>query len=211
MRSPASLVLLTLMASGPAGLVACGASEEAPDPPGPCGSDSRSVASTTGRFAPEPVSGSACGAVIHQEPVPAAPIVHSPLCSPLVYSTNPPSSGEHYAVWADFREYAEPVPRGFWVHSLEHGALVLAYRCTDCDDEVQAARELIETLPEDPSCARFGRVRRVVLTPDPLLDVRWAAARWGVTLRSDCFEPESFRAFAERPWAGAPENTCATP
>jgi hypothetical protein len=208
---------------GSLGVVAAGCgSDSAPDSPGSggntqqggapsCGSDSESVAGTTGEFEPLVAADSACGAVFTQEPVPTSPVVHSPACSSLRYSSNPPSSGDHYSRWADFIEYTEAVPRGNWVHSLEHQALVVVYNCTDCEDEVQAARDWIDTLPEDPLCAQFGRVRRVVLTPDPLLDVRWGAAVWGFTLRSDCFEAEVFDTFAREHPGPAPENTCYPP
>jgi hypothetical protein len=170
-----------------------------------------SRAGTTGEFEAVTVPGSACAAVTTKEPVPDAPVTHSPSCSTLTYSSNPPSSGDHYGQWADFVEYTEPIARGYWVHSLEHGALVVVYNCSDCDDELEAVRDWIDTLPEDPACAPFQRLRRVVLTPDPLLDVRWAAATWGFTLRSDCFEAEVFDAFALEHIGQGPEDTCRTP
>jgi hypothetical protein len=157
------------------------------------------------------VPGSACGAVITQEPVPAMFVAHAPACSPLRYSSNPPSSGSHYARWADFQEFTEPVPRGNWVHSMEHQGVVLVYNCNDCAEEVEAAREFIASLPEDVACAPFSRLRRVILTPDPLLDVRWGAAAWGSTLRSDCFEPEAFALFVSEHSGQGPENSCSPP
>lgn len=206
-----SIVLLGLALS------ACGADDE----PGPttlgtggqgptgCGADAASVAGTSGEFAPEPADGSHCGAVVTEETPTGAS--HVPTCSSLSYASNPPSSGDHYGVWADFTQYEQPVARGNWVHSLEHGAIVVVYNCEDCDDEIAEAAAWIDTLPEDPSCAQYGRLRRVVLTPDPLLDVRWAAAAWGYTLRSDCFEPDVFTDFAVAHIRRAPEDLCATP
>jgi len=199
---------------------ACGADSEPDQPvtlgtggsrPTGCGADAVSVAVTTGEYAPEPAPGSECGAVVTQEPIPTSPVVHSPACSALRYSSNPPSSGDHYGAWTDFRHYEQAVARGNWVHSLEHGAIVVVYNCTDCDDEIAEAVAWMDTLPEDPSCARYGRKRRLVLTPDPLLDVRWAAASWGYTLRSDCFEPQVFTDFAVAHVRNAPEDLCATP
>jgi hypothetical protein len=198
-------------------LSACGADDE----PGPttlgtggngptgCGADAASVAGTSGEFTPEPAEGSQCGAVVTQETPTGAS--HVAACRSLSYSSNPPSSGDHYGVWADFQQYTEPVARGNYVHSLEHGAIVVVYSCTDCDDEVAEAVAWIDTLPEDPSCAQYGRKRRVVLTPDPLLDVRWAAAAWGYTLRSECFEPSVFSDFTLAHITKGPENLCATP
>jgi uncharacterized protein DUF3105 len=41
------------------------------------------------------------------------------------YRSNPPASGPHYPVWLRYREYAEPMARGYWGHNLEHGAVVV--------------------------------------------------------------------------------------
>src|SRR5690606_18750217 len=37
---------------------------------------------------------------------------------------DPPHSGPHYPVWAASGEHDEVVERGYWVHNLEHGAIV---------------------------------------------------------------------------------------
>lgn len=196
----------------------CGADDQPAVPGGPgsgghsgCGTDAPSLAGTTGEFPGETPADTACGALVTREPVPAGPALHVPACSALTFASNPPSSGNHYGRWAEFRESATPVPRGYWVHSLEHRAVVIAYNCSDCEAEVEAARAWIETLPEDPVCAPYAVARRVILTPDPLLDVPWAAAAWGYTLRSQCFEPGVFSEFFLAHSAEGPENICAPP
>ena len=66
---------------------------------------------------------------------------HVTQCSELDYPDNPPAGGNHYPVWAAFQTFSYAVPRGFWVHDLEHGAVVYSYNCTDgCPDEVAAGR-----------------------------------------------------------------------
>jgi len=140
------------------------------------------------------------------------------------YATNPPSTGNHYPLWAAFGVYDRPVPRGFWVHDLEHGAVVITYNCSDCAADVEAAKAFIEQLPVDSSCAGAsggtGAKRRIVLTPDPLLDVRFAASAWqgpasddggvgtGFTLRASCFDVDAFGAFVTAHYARGPENFC---
>jgi hypothetical protein len=156
------------------------------------------------------VEGSQCGAVKRSFEIQTS--FHVPNCQALDYRTNPPSSGDHYGTWAAFRNYDNPVPRGFWVHSMEHGAVVVAYRCTDCQDEVEAAVEAIAEVGVDPLCCSDQNcatpVSRVILTPDPELETDWAAASWGYTLTADCFESEIFRDFiVERRGHGA-EAVC---
>jgi len=147
----------------------------------------------------------ACGAVSAAEPLEGAG--HVPNCYPLSFESNPPSSGAHYENWAAHGVYPSPLPRGFWVHNLEHGAIVLTYNCDDgCPDEVARAEQLMDELPPDASCPGG---RRVLLVPDPLLDVRWAASAWGYTLRADCFDPGTFLGFYVQHYAKAPEDVCS--
>ena len=144
-----------------------------------------------------------CHAEIAGHPIEGAQ--HMPLCSPLTYGTNPPSSGNHYPIWAAYQMYDRAIPRGFWVHSMEHGAVVFSYNCPGgCADEVAAVQAFIEGLPAD--CG--ANTRRVILTPDPDLDVRFAASAWGYTLRANCFDHDSFSAFFTEHYNHAPESIC---
>ena len=79
---------------------------------------------------------------------------------------------------------------------MEHGAVVIAYNCPEgCASEVQAAKEVMAAAPAKPGCPRAP----VILTPDPTLDVRFAAAAWGHVLRASCFDRQAFGDFiAER-------------
>jgi hypothetical protein len=135
---------------------------------------------------------------------------HLSACSPIDYPENPPIGGDHYSVWAAFQTFSFVVPRGFWVHDLEHGAIVFTYNCPDgCADEVAQVQALIDALPVDPLCDGMGVARRVVLTPDPLLDVRWGVSAWGHTLRADCVDGERFTQFYLNHFGLGPEVLCA--
>lgn len=134
---------------------------------------------------------------------------HVTTCSEVVYATDPPTSGPHYPIWAKWQTYAAPVPRGFYVHNLEHGGVVIAYRCPDgCDAELAALATMVASLPADPLCA-LGVERRVIVTPDPLLATRFAVVAWGASLVADCVDVPAFAAFIDARYATGPENTCA--
>ena len=45
--------------------------------------------------------------------------------------------------------------------------------------------------------------------PAPTLDVMFAAAAWGASLRSACFDLTALSAFLDAHYAQAPENLCA--
>jgi hypothetical protein len=121
---------------------------------------------------------------------------------------SPPVFGDHYPFWAAFKTYDHPVPDGYLVHSLEHGAVAFFYDCEDgCDDEVSEVQAFIDDLPLDPRCSEDVK-RRVILVPRPRLGARWAAAAWGYSLTADCFDRELFTRFYERHTAQGPENLC---
>jgi hypothetical protein len=120
---------------------------------------------------------------------------HIDTCSPATYHSKPPSSGNHYPVWPLFRVYDQPVPWGFLVHGLEHGAVVIVYNCpAGCADQVAALKGMIESMPTKPGCSRPP----IIVAPDPTLDVPFAASAWGFTLRAQCFDRDRFAAFVER-------------
>jgi uncharacterized protein DUF3105 len=164
--------------------------------------------------------GAACTAVVAQHPNEGALHVD---CLPVPkYGTRPPSSGNHYPIWADYKTYTTPVPWGHLVHDLEHGAIVIVYSCaaTDaaCAAEIARAQAMIDGLPFplDPvdvdvadgyECVAPTK-HRVILAPDPTLDVRWAASAWTWTLRATCFDETTFSDFAKAHYAQGGENFC---
>lgn len=159
--------------------------------------------------------------------------VHVPIGSDITtWDSNPPSSGEHYPIWAAYQAYSSPVPRGYYVHDLEHGGIVLLYNCAigDAGQEVpidtsdggdagagpcpSVAAELqaiIDAFPSDPLCdPSIGDPRvRFVLTPDPLLDVPVAAAAWGWTYKAQCVDSATLGQFAKDHYGQGTEPICA--
>lgn len=151
------------------------------------------------------IDGAQCAAVIEQHPEEG--YIHIPCTSATNYQTMPPSSGNHYGCWPQYRTFALPVPWGNLVHALEHGGVVIVYNCGDagCPDEVARAQAFIDALPTDPDCAPD---HRVILAPDPTLDVRWGATAWTWTLRADCFDPTAFGQFYADHYGHGREVVC---
>ena len=49
---------------------------------------------------------------------------------PITWSSNPPSSGQHFGTWVKWaKAYTIPIQRGYYVHNEEHGGVVLLYHC----------------------------------------------------------------------------------
>jgi hypothetical protein len=178
---------------------------------GACGSSSNGGSSLP-YFPPSPPTGP-CGAVIQQRGIEG--FNHVPECSFIQYQSLPPSSGDHYPVWAAYKTYTLPVPEGYWVHNLEHGAIVLSYNCAEagCATDVAAAQQLIDGFPPDAACTFAPSASRPVharllMTPDPRLDVRFAASAWGWTLRANCFDAKVFLQFAKAHYGMGREPLC---
>ncbi len=148
----------------------------------------------------QPVDGSACNAV--ERTFQTMSIVHHNPCEPIAVHTNPPAWGDHYTLYPQFGIYDYAIPRGFYVHSIEHGGVVFTYSCTDCADEVNAVKALIAENEPDPACCTAAGcaadvTNQISLTPDPGIPSRWAASSWGATLTADCFEHDVFQNFID--------------
>jgi Protein of unknown function (DUF3105) len=133
---------------------------------------------------------------------------HLAECSDIEYAMSPPVFGDHYPVWAAYQSYDFPVPLGYLVHDLEHGAVDIFYDCPDgCADEVATVQNFIDALPADPRCSEAVRVQ-LVLVPRPGLGVRWAASAWGYSVSADCFDPAIFGQFYADHHGQGPEDLC---
>jgi hypothetical protein len=159
---------------------------------GACGSGSPSD--------PGPVSGSC----MEQVSVPNEGWAHVAEGVDVTYRHNPPASGPHYPVWARYELFTAPLARPYWVHNLEHGAIVLLHRPDAAPSLVQALQDAYRSLPADPACGHT----RSLLTPDPLLDRAVAVVAADAVLRGDCVDAAAIRQFTTARRGRAPEDVC---
>jgi len=87
----------------------------------------------------------------------------------------PPTSGQHSGSnWAEWEVVDRPLPPEEFVHNLEHGGIVILYRCdAPCPTLVRELRELYATFPK----GKYGKVKLVV-APDkkikpPIVILAW--------------------------------------
>lgn len=151
----------------------------------------------------EPLPGEEECTVVETTDLPIEGEAHQPTCTDMTYKTNPPSSGDHWPVWAAFRKYDKPVPRGMYVHNLEHGTVVLLYKCSGSCPDVVAMLDSVRTSTSD-SCD----APRILLTPDPELATPIAASAWGATYTATCIDKASLAAFAKAHIGQGPEDVC---
>lgn len=60
-----------------------------------------------------------------------------------VYNSNPPTSGPHYQVPAQWGESQQTVPDFQTIHNLEHGGIIVAYKPDLPKDQVEKLRKLL--------------------------------------------------------------------
>jgi hypothetical protein len=123
---------------------------------------------------------------------------HVDIGTAIEWMHEPPHSGKHYPTWSSAGEKDEPVERGFWVHNLEHGWIVLAYNCPEgCDAELDLLREVLDARPDHD----------VLLTPDPLLEgPRFAAISWTWVHAFEQPVVEDLLCFIDQHYDHAPET-----
>ncbi|GAC1314940.1 MAG: hypothetical protein NVSMB2_05280 [Chloroflexota bacterium] len=128
----------------------------------------------------------------------ATVFTHVAADSPLQYSSRPPVGGQHYPTWyPDYGVVDDPVAPGYWVHNLEHGAVVLLYQCpNDCADTRAQLRTLYDGLPRSTS-ARVSAPRMLVTRYDDM-DSQYAVVAWGHKLVLNSLDAAPIDAFYEK-------------
>ena len=123
----------------------------------------------------DPESAAAAKAVSERYEIPTEGAAHVDQDSPITYDHYPPSSGPHYGRPAVYRVSDTPVPEGSWVHNLEHGAIVLLFKCGDgCETRVKQIQDLFDRLPD----GNFGEVK-MVATPYDRAPTEFTLLAWG--------------------------------
>lgn len=136
------------------------------------------------------------------------------------YKECPPASGTHWKAPGgpiDARVYGpddfQP-PQG-WVHNLEHGAIVLLYKCPGpgCDAQGQAAlTALHDKWPNSPVCNLPPDAQSPVFTRFDDMPWDYAALVWDVVLPLPTLDEDElfafYKAYGEK---FNPEKRCAAP
>jgi hypothetical protein len=137
---------------------------------------------------------------------------HVPYGTSVIYSSDPASSGEHYPYWLEYKTYDQDIDPRYYVHNLEHGAVVLMYQCrpgTDCSAQRDQMEAFVDRLPDDPRCDGSGVRVRAVIAPSSTITSPFAAATWGWGYTAECFDAASLSAFIAKHYDDAPEVICS--
>ena len=90
--------------------------------------------------------------------------------SQVAYNSNPPTSGPHYAEWTKRGMYEEEIEDGYLIHSLEHGYVIVSYKCEgECEQLKSELKNFYEKY----------KTRRLIVVPRADLKTQVAMTAWG--------------------------------
>jgi hypothetical protein len=122
------------------------------------------------------------------------------LSGPIDYPIKPPPGGPHNPCWGEWGVHDKPLAAENWVHNLEHGGVVLLYRCPEhCDSEVADLSDFVASHP------------RTVLTEYDELKTRFAAIAWGYRLLMDDLDLDAIGQFYIAHFDHGPESIDSPP
>ncbi len=141
---------------------------------------------------------------------------HVDVGSSVTYEFCPPTSGSHYNAPGSgpipdlfYAQDQATVPEG-WVHNMEHGAMVILYRCPEgCGTAAQAALGAVQSqLPASPICG-FPSTANVVVTRFDSMPTPYAAVVWGRVLFLNSLDMAQITTFYAQSADRGPEPWCA--
>jgi hypothetical protein len=119
------------------------------------------------------------------------------------YQQVPPASGDHYPRWARYGVHTDAVQPGYWVHNLEHGAIVLLYQCDkDCESLVEDIGDVYARLPN----GAFGEVKLLATPFEHPLDHKFVLIAWTWQESFDQFDADLVERFYVEFVDRGPEN-----
>jgi hypothetical protein len=148
--------------------------------------------------------------------------LHAPIGEKVKYTWCPPASGRHYQLPAGpikgglYGPNDATIPEG-WVHNLEHGAIVLLYRCRSgdegCTDAGQAAlKALLAKWPTSPICKLPPGPLTPVITRFDDMPYPYAALVWDVVLPLQAPDEQAiFDFYSGQAERFNPEKQCSAP
>ncbi len=102
----------------------------------------------------------------------------------ITYNTDPPTSGPHYPTIVRWGVHRRPIDRGFQVHNLEDGGVLVQYNCSDCPELVRKLENIVRGYP-----------KFVILAPYPAMKHRIALTAWGKIDTLDAFDEARITGF----------------
>lgn len=146
---------------------------------------------------------------------------HIPVGTEVNYNSNPPTSGDHYADWVKAGIYDTPKDDRNLVHSLEHGYVIMYYRCSVVNEngnlesldnatpsgQINELKECEDRKNKLASIYHDKGRRKLVLVPRPNLETNFALTAWTYLDKFDGFNEEKVNKFIDAHRDQGPERT----
>ncbi len=160
---------------------------------------------------------------------------HVPIGEQVEYNSNPPTSGKHYEDWIRAGVYDEPKDDRNLVHSLEHGYIIMSYKCVIAtpseargkqssseNEEIarlaeSAKRATSPAAPRNDECEgrkdQLAQVyekkgqRKLIVVPRQNLDTNFALTAWTYLDKFDSLDAARIGQFIDTYRDQGPERT----
>ena len=137
---------------------------------------------------------------------------HVALNATVTYAFCPPTSGNHFNVVGSAplprKLYGPNVPLkpGNWVHNLEHGYVVIAYKGDPGKDVLDQIQTIIDTAPPSAfSVANCGGDNKVIAVRFDSMSEPFAVLAWDRALLLPEFDAQQISTFAQQ-WQDSPQT-----
>lgn len=146
---------------------------------------------------------------------------HVPVGEKVEYNSNPPTSGNHYADWIRAGVYSEPKDDRNLVHSLEHGYVILNFKCQISNGKSNFSNfkteEATESAEEKQECEgrkkqlegvynKKGK-RKLIVVPRENLETNFAISAWTYLDKFDQLDTARIEKFIDAHRDQGPERT----
>lgn len=125
------------------------------------------------------------------------------------------TSGDHYGEWTRAGVYETPLDDGNLIHSLEHGYVILSYKCAVLDSRTEATESGEQGSDEQCEDTKNQLVkiyekkgkRKLIIVPRPQMDTKITLYAWNYLLKLDQFDEEKIVQFIDTYRDQGPERT----
>jgi hypothetical protein len=147
--------------------------------------------------------------------------VHVPLGLQVNYQSNPPVFGPHYSDWTKSGVYEQPLDDRNLVHSLEHGYVVMSYKCNLAMTPIEASGSAVATpsgnIDTQDICnqrkEQLVKVydkkghKKLIVAARSNIDSNFALTAWGFIDKFDNFDQKRVEDFVSGHLDNGPERT----